>query len=356
MKPPPILQSIVIKPVSFSLKNPFVTAAGRKTRTDNVQVRIGLSDGTRGVSEASSSIAMPDQSQKAMARALKELAQDLRGRSIEECRALAALCWRAHPGHPTAAAAMECALFDAYARWTGRPLYRLFGGNRLTIETDFTLSVGAPEELFKAAQKAVRQGFRRLKVKLAGDARSDIERLRAVRKAAPRALLAADGNQGFRLSEALRWAGGLERDNIRLVFFEQPFPRPDLRSPRLFRARSRLPVLADESVRTASDAERVFKAQAADGVNVKIAKSGLSEALEIIRAARRLRKLLGIGCMEESKLGLAASVHLACGTGAFDWVDLDSVFLLDAARPRGGFAIRGPFLSVRGAGPGIAMG
>jgi hypothetical protein len=54
-------------------------------------------------------------------------------------------------------------------------------------------------------------------------------------------------------------------------------------------------------------------------------------------------------------VGLAASVHLACGTGVFEWVDLDSVFLLEAKPPRGGFKIRGAQLSVAGSGPGIGF-
>jgi L-alanine-DL-glutamate epimerase-like enolase superfamily enzyme len=116
-----------------------------------------------------------------------------------------------------------------------------------------------------------------------------------------------------------------------------------------------MPVLADESVLTAADAVRIFEAEAADGVNIKVAKSGLLGALDIIHIAQRFKKQLAIGCMEESKLGLAASVRLACGTGAFDWIDLDSVFLLDSALPRGGFLMKGPKLSVKAIRAGIGM-
>ncbi len=59
--------------------------------------------------------------------------------------------------------------------------------------------------------------------------------------------------------------------------------------------------------------------------------------------------------MEESKLGLAASVHLACGVGTFDWVDLDSAFLVKEPVRRGGFRINGARLSVSGIRAGIGM-
>jgi len=356
MKSSPLIQSIEIKPVSFPLKNPFVTAAGHKTRTDNVQIFLRLSDGTRGVAEASSSIAMPGESQENMQRALKEMIPELWGKPIEDYKTLVELCWRLQPFHPTAAAAMECAILDAFARTKKQPLAHLLGQKSVTIETDFTLSVDEPDRLHKAARAASRKGFRKLKVKLAGDSpEKDAERLKAVHKAAPRAELVADGNQGLALSQAVQLAHLLNRAQIRPLFLEQPFRRHDVRSMKLFRHRSRLPLLADESILTASDALRLFEAGAADGVNIKVAKSGLLGALDIIRIAQRFKKRLAIGCMEESKLGLAASVHLACGTGVFEWVDLDSVFLLEQPALRGGFAVKGPKFSVNGIRSGIGI-
>ena len=142
---------------------------------------------------------------------------------------------------------------------------------------------------------------------------------------------------------------------MKLNFLEQPFPKHDLPSMRTFRKKCRVPLMADESVLTPADAQRVFDSGAADGVVIKIAKSGVQGALDIMQIARRSGKTLAIGCMEESKLGLAASVHLACGTGAFDWIDLDSVFLLDEPPLRGGFRMSGPRLSVAGVRSGIGI-
>jgi L-alanine-DL-glutamate epimerase-like enolase superfamily enzyme len=354
--PSPLIQAIELKPVSFKLKQPFVTAIGQKTQTNNVQITLVLSDGTRGLAEASSSIAMPSQSQENTVRALKHLIPELRGKPILEYRNLVAICWPIQTLHPTAAAAMECAILDAYTRTQKEPLAAFFGGNTLAIETDLTFSVGDPKDLYRQARQALKKGFRRFKVKLEGTSPSlDVERLRAVHRAAPKALLLADGNQGFGLSQATEFAHELKRSEIPLVFFEQPFPRHDVRAMRLFRQRSHLPLLADESNHSAADAVRLFEAAAADGVNIKVAKSGLLAALDIIHIAQRFKKRLAIGCMEESKLGLAASVHLACGTGAFEWVDLDSVFLLDTPARRGGFLIKGSTFSVKGVGPGIGM-
>src|SRR5437870_2488787 len=97
----PSIRSIDVKPVSFNLKEPFVTAGGSKTETHNVRIRILLDNGTHGISEASSSIAMPSESQENLAKSLKNLVPELRGKPIESYRDLVASCWRLAALHPT---------------------------------------------------------------------------------------------------------------------------------------------------------------------------------------------------------------------------------------------------------------
>jgi L-alanine-DL-glutamate epimerase-like enolase superfamily enzyme len=352
----PTIQTIRINPVHFKLRRPFVTAAGRKTETDNVQVVVYLSDDTIGMGEASSSIAMPSQNKDSMIRVLKELIHEVRERQIDDFKSVLQSCWRRHPYYPTAISALENALIDAYCKVKRQPLYKFLGGKTTAVETDLTFSVARPPDLFKRAQAAMKKGFRRFKIKLAGDrAERDAERVIAVHRAAPKARLLADGNQGLNASQATEFISRLTRAGIQLDFFEQPFPKHDLPVMRAFRKRHKVPLLADESVLSASDAIRVLDSGAADGVVVKLAKSGLISALDIVSVARRLHKKLAIGCMEESKLGLAASVHLACGVGDFDWIDLDSVFMVDEPPLRGGFKVSGPRLSVAGITAGIGM-
>src|SRR5262249_34895154 len=155
----PTIHSIDVRPVSFRLKKPFVTAGGQKTETHNVQVTVRLEDGTCGLSEASSSIAMPSESQENLVKALKRMIPELRERPIESYRELVACSWRLQMLHPTAAAAMESAILDAYARTLKQSLSDFLGGKAVTIETDLTLSVGAPKDLHKQAKDAARHGF-----------------------------------------------------------------------------------------------------------------------------------------------------------------------------------------------------
>ena len=164
----PRIENIRLTRVAIPLRQPFVTAAGKKTETHNIQVAVQLSDGTLGVAEASSSIAMPGETPAHMESALKQLAPEIREKDIRDYRSLIQDCWRLQPYHPTAVAALECALLDAYTRTQGQALYQFLGGSKISIESDLTLSIGTPAHLTKVTRAAVKKGFRKFRLELYG--------------------------------------------------------------------------------------------------------------------------------------------------------------------------------------------
>ena len=68
----------------------------------------------------------------------------------------------------------------------------------------------------------------------------------------------------------------------------------------------------------------------------------MAQALEIIAIARGSGLGLMIGGMVETRLAMGFSAHLAAGTGAFRWVDLDTPLLLAEDPVRGGYDADGP--------------
>jgi L-alanine-DL-glutamate epimerase-like enolase superfamily enzyme len=108
-------------------------------------------------------------------------------------------------------------------------------------------------------------------------------------------------------------------------FVEQPFPAADIDSfDALKEVEPRLPIIVDEGCQNLSDVAPV--AAYADGINVKLAKSGgVREAVRMIHAARALGLHVMLGCMVESQLGVAPAAALA---SLADWVDLDGHLLL----------------------------
>src|SRR5690349_19169088 len=108
----PTIKAVRLTPVSFRLKQPFVTSQGRKTKTHNLQVTVVLSDGTQGVAEAFFSIAMAERTPPNMERVLKELVPEIREKDIRDYRTLIHTCWARQPFQSTAVAALESALMD----------------------------------------------------------------------------------------------------------------------------------------------------------------------------------------------------------------------------------------------------
>ena len=71
----------------------------------------------------------------------------LSGRSLFGTEAVLYDISRLLERNQSAKAAVDMAVYDGWAQMHGQPLYRLLGGYRNTLETDFTVSVNSPEEM-----------------------------------------------------------------------------------------------------------------------------------------------------------------------------------------------------------------
>ncbi len=352
---------VEVRPVRRFLRLPFVTALGQKSHSDNVVVGVTLSGGARGVGEAYSSLAMPWQTGPRLAAALRRLGRRFRGRDVRDIERRVAEAWRAEGDWPTAVGAFEAALWDALAQAEGIPLYVMWGGAQREIETVLSVSAVPPDIVGKRARVAARGGWRFLKLKLNGlqPLALNRERLRAARRAAPRARLLLDPNQSFNPSglEQLLWSA--RADGIAIELIEEPFPKRDWAALAEAKARGLGPLLADESIQTVEDARRACRGALIRGPNIKLAKSGLLRSRAILQVFDRKFKGQGlsmIGCMAESRVGLAAAVHFALGLGGFQYADLDADLLLKPTEDQGGYLRRGPWICLpKNPPPGLGL-
>lgn len=349
------ITSLTAEPFDLPLKEPFIIATGRKDAANNVLVRVQLEDGTVGFGEVAPSPYTTGDTQATAIAAINHLRPVVEGRDVTGWRALLADTRKALRHQFAAHSGVEIAVLDAFGKATGVSLHQFFGGVRTKVETDYTLSLGTPKDTAKSAAKAVAQGFHKIKIKVGMDVPTDTARVIAVRKACPKAELALDANQAYSPKEAVDLANRIARAGIELSLLEQPVRRDDFAGMRYVRQHCDFLVGADETVFTPEDAIRVVREEAADVINIKVAKAGLVGAMDIASIARSANIGLMIGCMMESKVGLAASVHLACGLGCFTHCDLDSVYLLKPFECRGGYTQEGPVFSVEGVGPGTGI-
>jgi L-alanine-DL-glutamate epimerase-like enolase superfamily enzyme len=221
-------------------------------------------------------------------------------------------------GEAAAKAALDAALHDWIGHRLGVPLWRLLGLSPEAPPTSYTIGIDSVEGTRDRARRA--RDFRALKIKVGGT--EDLERVEAVR-AESDAPLRVDANEGWTLETARELMPELIRFEVEFV--EQPFPADDLDSFLGLRELSpRLPVIVDEGCHDLGDVAPA--AIYADGINVKLAKSGgVREAVRMIHAARALDLRVMLGCMVESQLGVAPAAAIA---SLADWVDLDGHLLL----------------------------
>jgi L-alanine-DL-glutamate epimerase-like enolase superfamily enzyme len=247
------------------------------------------------------------------------------------------------PGEQGAKQAIDSALHDWLGKRLGEPLWRVFGLSPTSPPTSYTIGIDTLEGTIDRTRRAAQ--FQVLKLKVGGS--DDLERLQAVRENTG-ARLRIDGNEGWTLETARELMPVLVEMGVEFV--EQPFPAADLDSFRALRELSpRIPVLIDEGVKDLLDVARV--AAYADGINIKLAKSGgIREALRMIHAARALGLQVMLGCMIESELGIAAAAQIA---SLVDFVDLDGHLLISSS-PFTGLGFRDGGV-VASADPGLGV-
>ncbi len=231
-------------------------------------------------------------------------------REITRCMAKLAKIY----ANPFAKAAVEMALFDLLGKSLGAPLYQLLGGTvrSKTIPLRFPLFPVDPEQASRVARMVVDEGCRTVKIKVGRDtAATDLERVAAVRDAVgPEVRVTVDANGGWSANEAIRIAPELER--LGVAFIEQPVSRYDLDTLAYVRARSPLPIMADEAIFTLHDALTCPQKGAADIISVYPGKNGgIGTTVAIAAVAEAIGVHCTIGSNLEWDIATAAMAHVA---------------------------------------------
>lgn len=221
-------------------------------------------------------------------------------------------------GNYAAKSAIDMALHDRLGKKLGVPLYQLWGLDpQNTPCTAFTIGLDEPEIMAEKTRQA--EAYPILKVKL-GTPR-DIEIIETLRSVTDKPIY-VDANTAWTPKAAVRKIRELAKYGVELI--EQPTKPNDLAGLRFVRENSALPIIADESVKRASDIPALVGC--VDGINIKLVKcGGLLEAHRMIHVARTHGLLVMIGCMIESSLGITAAAHL---TPLVDYADLDGNLLI----------------------------
>jgi L-alanine-DL-glutamate epimerase-like enolase superfamily enzyme len=298
--------------LELPLVHPFTIARGEERTARSILLRLRDPSGVEGVGETAPSMRYGEscESVEAYLRAHPP--------AIADPFLLETVLDAAIP--PAARCALDIALHDLIAKRLGIPLYAWLGLDPdRTLVTSFTIGIASREETL--AKVAAVGDHPILKVKLGiGSDDEQIETVAAIR-GRYRGTIRIDANEGWTPLQAVRILRALEPYDIE--FCEQPIPAGNPGALRYLREHTRIPLVADEDAREASDLRALIGC--VDGVNVKLVKcGGIRAAHAMIRAARALGFKVMLGCMVESAIATTAAAHLS---PLADWADLDGPFL-----------------------------
>lgn len=321
--------------IVYKYIKPFHIANNIALEKTNITVSLVTDSGITGKGEASPSFRVNGECLPALMALRLEILHAIKGMDAMNYLQVFDVLDRFSTTSSSLKMAVQYAAIDAFCQNTGIAPYQFFGGRKENVETDKTVSIGPLEETISDVEAIVTEGFNIVKMKVGEDLKKDIERVVSVSDRFRNISLIVDANTGYTAKEAILFAEAVYREGCPVVLLEQPVPVNDLDGLKLVRHNSMIPVGADECVRTRFDAYRLVKGDYVDFINIKLMKSGLSDALAIIDIAKSAGVSLMIGCMSESGLGIGQSVHFAAGTGAFVYHDLDSHMLLKNTKPVG---------------------
>jgi o-succinylbenzoate synthase len=211
-----------------------------------------------------------------------------------------------------AKAALEMAVWDAWAALTNTPLVNLIGGTKTDIPVGISIGIQpSVDALLRKVAGYLEQGFQRMKVKVKPG--WDIEPLRQIRKEFGDIPLMADANSAYRLAdiEHLR-----KFDALGLTMIEQPLAHDDIVDHATLQKHLETSICLDESIHSLEDARKAVELGACKIINIKLGRvGGFSEALAIHDYCLAQQIPVWCGGMLETGIGRLHNIALTALPG-----------------------------------------
>jgi len=302
---------------------------------DFVIVKIQTDEGFTGIGEAATDIAFFGETVEAVKAAVdKYLGPRLIGRDPFDREQILYEIDR-FGWIPCARSGIDLALHDLIGKALNIPVCDLIGGSH---QEKFLAAIevprGSAEEMAEHSREYVEQGIRALKPKI-GDSSgaADAKRLKAIREAVgDKISIRADANQQYTPKEAIELCKKAEEYDVGLELLEQPVPRWDLDGMAEVKRAVNTLIEADESAFSPHDVINIVKKQAADVINIKVAKAGgLYNAKKIAAIAEAADLQCVIGTEWGLGIKIASKLHLGASTRNIrDAVEFTEIMIHDS--------------------------
>lgn len=211
-------------------------------------------------------------------------------------------------GNNMAKAAVECAIWDLYAKQKQVSLSQALGGKKQKIDVGISLGIEPTiKDLRNQIDFYLQQGYKRIKVKIKPG--QDIDVLHKIRESYPTVPLMADANSAYTLEDIDHLK---KMDHLDLLMIEQPLAHDDIIDHAAIQAELNTPICLDESILSLADAKKAIQLGSCQIINIKVGRvGGLTEAKRIHDYC--LEKGIAVWCggMLEAGIGRAHNIALA---------------------------------------------
>ncbi len=207
-----------------------------------------------------------------------------------------------------AIAGIETALWDAYSKRSGKPIYTLLGGNYRQVESGLAVGIyDSINNLLNNIEKYLELGgYKRIKIKIQRG--WDIEPILSVRKVFGDIPLMVDANCAYTRDD-IEYLKKL--DDFNLIMIEQPLSKDDIEGHAILQSKISTPICFDESAVSIKKLRKAFKINACKIVNIKIQRvGGILNAKKMHDFCKKNKISVWIGTMPELGIGSIQALSL----------------------------------------------
>lgn len=274
---------------------------------EHVLLKVTLENGISGISEAPPRPTIYGETIQSMVGMLEFFKARLVGLAIDDITAINSI-FSSVPNNNVFKGALDMAIWDARVKSEGSDLFRALSGENSSIAVSYILGISDATTMLDEARRVIEAGVRVLKVKVGRDYIKDLAVISQLQTefSSLGVQLYADSNETLESDSAPKILENMQKAG--LMYVEEPLPVRQIKSRANLRKLEILPIIADDSCFTLSDLERELDFDTFDILNIKTARNGFTQSLEMLILAHQAGKGVMIGSQASTTLG---TVHAA---------------------------------------------
>jgi L-Ala-D/L-Glu epimerase len=304
------IHKLEVIPFSLPLKSALAWGKhGQLSKAEHCLVRVTLENGLTGIAEAPPRPTIYGETINSIKAALFLLEPRLCELEITDTQGIKEIL-SSLPNNNCAKGALDMALWEARAAHLETPLIELLGGVKPQLETSFILGIAKPQTMLQEAREVIQAGVRVLKIKVGRNTEADLTVTHALKNEFGNTIkLYADSNETLEPEKA---ANALEQmRDAGILWVEEPLLVRQIKARAELKRLAILPIIADDSCFTPADLERELDFDTFDILNIKTARNGFTDSLEMIRTASSAGKHIMIGSQASTSTGIRHAAMLA---------------------------------------------